>query len=517
MNIKIKLFLCVFIFFLGCFILISSGRFGGDGLDNYLTAESLVLDGDCSIYDRPFGIEEMKYQTRGVVGVEGKRYAQYGISVAIFLVPLYFIGHMISGFLGNIGHDYVTQLVVSFFNPLVLAAMAVLLFNLLMKLGYSYKIGFLTTLIYSLCTMNIVYARSGFTEPLVALLVLIGAISMLDYSKKGKAFSLFLTAFAIGYTMYIKKNSFILFPAFGIYAFFLIFWDKEKSFKDKIIHLTFFTVPFIFAGIAILLQNKVLFGGMLSTEHGTVNDLLSKVRTDGYPGKGIYYYLISSGKGYLIYNIALFLGLFAARDFIKRHKAYAIFVFGLILTNLIFYSFIFVRGSLFSWGPRYLFPTLPLFAILLAEFMVKKNNFQRKILVGCLAVLGFLIQLPNFFISFSNYIFFVKDKLGLEEFLINFMPELSPIKGTWMLFLSLFNRFYSGNSMVFSYNPDLWFFQTKSYSLAGYDSMDMIWTNIIKVSPTLVVPVCISLTVICGVVAFSLFYFIKKVNSLKNI
>ena len=517
MNIKIKLFLCIFTFFLGCFILISSGRFGGDGLDNYLTAESLVLDGDCSIYDRPFGIEEMKYQVRGVAGSEGKRYAQYGVSVAIFLVPLYFIGHVISGFLGNIGHDYVTQLVVSFFNPLVLAGIAVLLFNLLVKLGYSFKISFLTTLIYSLCTMNVVYARSGFTEPFVALLLLIGAIYMLEYCKKRAALSLFITALAVGYTMYIKKNSFILFPAFSLYVLFLIFVDKEKAFKDKIVHLIIFTVPFIFAGTAILIQNKVFFGGILSTEHGTVNDLLSKVRTDGYPGKGLYYYLISSGKGYLIYNIALFLGLFAVKNFINRHKAYAIFILVLILSNLLFYSFIFVRGSLFSWGPRYLFPTLPFFAILLAEFMITIKNLKTKVLIGCFAALGFLIQLPNFFISFSNYIFFVKNKLGLEEFLINFMPELSPIKGTWMLFLSLLNRVNSGNSFNFSYNPDLWFFKTKSFSLVGYDSMDIIWINIVKVSPTLGVPVSISVIVVSLVVALSLFYFIKNISCLKNI
>jgi len=483
----------IFMFFLAFFVLISYGRFGGDGLENYLTAESIVLDGDFSIHDRPFDVKEMRYAARGRMDADGKRYSTYGLGLAFLLVPFYCLGHIFSDFIGSVPHGYVTQFTVSFFNPMVLALLSVVLFKLLLRLGYNAKISFFTSLIYSLCSMNVVYARSGFAEPAIALLILLAALSMFDYSRDGKTLPVVLAAVSIGYMLFIKKNSFILLPGFALYFFYLLSKDKKRSLGDKVRHFACFAGPIVLSVFAILLQNKVLYGGITSTEYGTVGDLLSKITTDGYPVKGLYYYLISSGKGYFIYNIAMVLGLFALRDFYRKHRDYCIFIAALLLSNLLFYSFIFLRGSLFSWGPRYLFPTLPLLALFLAEFMSGKDTVKRKVTVAFFAAVGFIIQLPNLVVSFSKYLFFVKEKLGLEEFLINFMPELSPVKGVWMLLLSFMNRFLRGVSLNFSYNPDLWFFETVRVSLEGYDIADIWWVNVIKIDPSLKIPVCAAL------------------------
>ena len=147
--------------------------------------------------------------------------------------------------------------------------------------------------------------------------------------------------------MFIKKNSFILFPGIALYFFYLVARERDAAFKTKLAHLGLFAVPVVLSVVAILWQNSCLYGGALNTEHGTLGDMLAKVRTDGYPGKGLYYYLISSGKGYLFYNIALALGLFAIKDFWGRRKDYAVFLIILLLSNLLVYSFKFVRGSLF--------------------------------------------------------------------------------------------------------------------------------------------------------------------------
>jgi len=508
-----SIFFLIVIFFLSVFVLFSSGRFGGDGLDNYLTAESIVLDGDFTIHDRSFEVEEMNYSKRNVTGPGAQRTSQYGLGVALLLVPFYFIGHLLSGFFSNAQHDYITQFAVSLYNPMILALLAGLLFRLFSKLGYSAKLSFTVVSIYSLCTMNIIYARSGFSEPTVALLILLGAMSMLDYQNTRSARAIVIAAVSVAYALFIKKNSFIFFPAFGIYGTYLIFSDRTKDLKGKFIHIIYFGFPFVLAMFAILLQNKVLYGGILSTEHGTMADMAAKVRTDGYPIKGLYYYLISSGKGYLIYNIALFLGLFAIKDFVRKNRSYAVFVLALLLSNLLFYSLIFVRGSLFSWGPRYLFPTLPLFAIFLAEYIRSGENRGVKVSVVAFALVGFLIQLPNLFINFSKYLFFVKEKLVIPEYLVNFMPELSPIKGAWMLFLSLGSRVFTGQSLTFSYNPDLWFFDTVRLPLTGYDMADILWVNVLKVDPTLTAAVYGGCAVV-GLVLVASFYSI--ISNLKT-
>ena len=511
-----SIFFLIVIFFLAVFVMFSSGRFGGDGLDNYLTAESIVLEGDVTIHDRSFDVEEMSYSKRDMIGDGVQKTSQYGLGVALLLVPFYFVGHVLAGFFSNVQHDYITQFAVSLYNPLILAFLAGLLFRLLSKLGYSSRVSFLVVLIYSLCTMNIVYARSGFSEPTVALLVLLGAMSMFDYYKARSPRALVIAAATIAYALFIKKNSLMLFPAFGIYGTYLILSENAKDFKEKLLHLIYFAFPFILAILAILIQNKIFYGGLLNTEYGTVTDMASKVRTDGYPIKGLYYYLISSGKGYLIYNAALFLGLFAIRDFIRKYRSYAVFILALLLSTLLVYSFIFVRGSLFSWGPRYLFPTLPLFTLLLAEYISSRKGMGVKAAVGAFASAGFLIQLPNLFVNFSKYLFFVKEKLALQEYLINFMPELSPIKGAWMLFLSMISRVFTGESLSFSYNPDLWFFDTASFPLSGYDTVDILWANILKVDPSLAAPVY---TVCAGVgliLAASFYAIIKDLKTRDN-
>jgi hypothetical protein len=231
--------------------------------------------------------------------------------------------------------------------------------------------------------------------------------------------------------------------------------------------------------------------------------MLGKVRTDSFPIKGLYYYLVSSGKGILIYNIAMGMGFFAIKDFLKRHRVVGIFLLALMVSNLAFYSFIFTRGSIFSWGPRYLFPVLPLMAVFLAEFISKGNAVARKAAVSSFALLGFMIQLPNLIMNFSRYIFFVKEKLLLPEYLMDFMPDLSPIKGMWALFVSMLNRGMRGESLSFLYNPDFLFVTSAKESLSGYDYPDILWVNIMKAGPSMAPYMLIGAMIVILAIALS--------------
>ncbi|NQT96051.1 MAG: glycosyltransferase family 39 protein [Candidatus Omnitrophica bacterium] len=507
---KGKLYVCLFIFFILGFVLVSNGRYGGDGLENYLTAESIVLDGDAFIYDKAFDVPEMRYETRGKVVDSEKRVSAYGLGMALILVPFYFLGHLVSFLMPNLAHDYITQFTVSLVNPLILALLSLVLFRLLRQVGYSLRCSFWSVLIYSFCTMNIAYSRSGFSEPTVGLLVTLAALFLHKYSFKRSASSLIMAAAFIGYALFIKKNSFILFPAFGLYFLYLLIREKNSSIRLKVMHLACFMLPLILSLFAILIQNRLLYGGIFNTEFGSIGGMLLKVRTDGYPIKGLYYYLFSSGKGWFVYNIALVLGLFSLGDFFKKHKDYCLFILMLLVSNLFLYSFIFVRGSLFSWGPRYLFPTLPLAVLFIAEFISKNSHLlRRRLVIISFAILGFLIQLPGLIINFSKYLFFVKEKLNLPEYLINFMPELSPIKGSWALFLSMISRHISGFSLNFSYNPDYKFVNMVSASLEGYEMVDIWWMNVIKINSNLTPYVAMVLILVLGLLGLSLYRIIR--------
>jgi hypothetical protein len=483
------------------FIFISNGRFGGDGLENYLTAESIVLDGNFSTHDRTFGIKEMSYEERGHLGPHGETVSGYGLGMAFLLVPFYFLGHIISGLFHKIPHDYITQFCVSLTNPLILALLALALFKLLMQLGFSLRQSFYSVFIYSLCSMNLIYVRSGFAEPTVALLVILASLSMFRFEKNGELIQLVLSGFCIGYAMFIKKNSCILFPAFLIYLTSILCFLSNK--KVIFLSLLAFLFPISLAVLATVVQNKFLYGGVTRTEFGTMHEMFQKIRTDGHPIKGLYHYLISPGKGYLFYNISLVLGLFAIKDFFKKYRLFCIFVIILLISNLGYYCFTFVRDSLFSWGPRYLFPTLPLFTVFLAEFISKNNFLKRRLAIIIFALLGFLIQFPSALINSSKYLFFVRDNLKLPEYLIYYVPDLSPIKGSWTVLLSSLNRHLHNESLYFIFNPDFRFIQQIKVSLFNYDMIDIWWVNVIKVNFSLLGYVVVIVLAILMLVMFS--------------
>ena len=123
-----KLIAYMFMFFFSLILIFSNGHWGGDGLENYLAAESIVLKGNLIIYDKPFQVKEMKYSVRGQVDNYGYRYASEGIGMSLALVPFYALGHLLAQGLPSGFHDYITQFIVALANPLLIALTAVLLF-----------------------------------------------------------------------------------------------------------------------------------------------------------------------------------------------------------------------------------------------------------------------------------------------------------------------------------------------------------------------------------------------------
>jgi len=479
---KIKKSLLIFIFFATIFMLFSNGHFGGDGLENYLTAESIVLDGDIYINDKPFEIPEMRHGVKGIQDSEGRFSTSYGLGLPILLVPLYCIGHLIAGFIPSINHAYITQFTVSLFNPLVTAFLAMVLFLFIEKLGFSKRTCFLTALCYSFCTMAAVYTRSGFSEPAIALFLLLALFSIYLHEKTGLMRYILYASVLIGYTLLIKKNSLIYIPMLLAYLFYRGL--QLKNLKRQLLLWATGAIPAIFLLIICffyfaLMKTSITSG--LSTPKGDVTFY------GGSMIKGLFYFLLSPGKGYFLYNIPLLLAFIGAKDMLRREKRLSLLIIIFVISNLLFYAFIFRRGSLFSWGPRYLYPTIPFMCIFLAYYIENAKNLVKRLSISLVFVAGLLIQLPSMFISFSKYLFFIKEKMILHEYFINFMPELSPIIGSWHLLISAVRETIFGTSSFFTYSPDFWFLKPITISLQGYDVWDIWWVSVPSIYPRLII------------------------------
>lgn len=510
---RVFIYVLIFIFFISVFILFSNGRYGGDGFENYLTAESMVLDGDRVIYDRPFGVKEMEYAIRSERDSSGKIYSPHGIGMPILLIPFYALGHIISKIFPQIPHDYVTQVFVSLVNPIITALIALILFVFLQRLGFSLRTSFITTLCYGFCTMSLIYTRSGFSEPAVTLFVLLAILFLYRYEESSLARYILLTGFFMGYALLIKKSSFLYLP---LVFFYLIYKGiLLKSFRSfaKLAFLILF--PLLGCIVLFLIFRPTMVAERIAATGLSLKMILRYGGSYGHQSiKALYYYLLSPGKGYFFYNIPLLLAILGIRDLWHRKREISLYLAFFIAINIIYYTYHFTRGSLFSWGPRYLYPTVPIMCIFLAGFIENARSLLKKFILAILSLMGFLVQLPCLFISFTKYLFFVKNELGLQEYLMNFMPELSPILGSWYLFISALQRTFFKVSLTFEYNPDYMFVEPITKSLAKYDIWDIWWVHVMKISAQLLPIVAIMVFCLGTVVIVS---FLKLKNSVFKI
>ncbi len=483
MDRKLLFYTAIFGLFFSIFVFLGNGHYGGDGLENYLTAESIVLDGDLKIYDRPFEVKEMRAKKTKTREQDGARYSKYGIGMPLLLVPLYGLGQAIASFIPGISYSYVTQFCVALTNPLITALTVLMLFVFLENLGYEPRTCFFTVLCYAFSTMVPAYARSGFSEPAVTFFVLSAVFFLHKHEKSSLTRYLVLAAVLVGYTLLIKINSLIYLPMMFGYAVYRS--KKEWPGWGRSFRLWMAVIlPLAFA-VGVALYVRTLGGaGVADATVGSFNRMFrGSIGSMQSLVKGLYYNLFSSGKGYFFYNVPLVLALFAVKDFLRKNRTIAMVCLIFIVTNFFVYSFIFKRGSLFSWGPRYLYPTIPFMCVFLAQFIDNARSVAKKIAVAAAGLIGCFIQLPVMFINVSKYLFFVKEKLMQEEYFINYVPHLSPLYGNWRLFLSAITRSVSGVSLSFTYDPDYWFLKPIIVSLKGYDVWDIWWVNAVKVSP----------------------------------
>lgn len=477
-------YLYVFIFFFSVFLFFSNGRFGGDGLENYLTAESIVIDHDLSIYDRPFDVKEMRLQVPEAETPRMKRYSSFGIGMPLILAPLYLMGHLISNIFGAVPHDYITQFFVSLANPLIIAITASAIFYFLSILGFNFKISLLTTVCYGFCTMSFIYTRSGFSEPIIGLLLILCVMLLYSYERTGLLRNIATMSALAGYAVLIKNNSLLYLPLLCCYILYKTFSLKTISSKLKL--WAAFVAPMAVAISAYLYFHSIMSCGIANPASNAYQDIVERGLPDRFQMlKGLSYYIVGTGKGYFFYNIPLFLGLFGLGGMIRKKRDLAICLIIIVLFNLIYYSFRFNRGSLFSWGPRYLYPTIPIMCIFFAEFVEKTKSLMKKFWIGAFLIAGFIVQFPCLFISSSNYLFFVKNKMGLQEYLINYVPDLSPVLGSWHLFISAVLRSIGQPSMDFVFNPDTVLIKPLVASFSGYDGWDIWWVNAAAISPNI--------------------------------
>jgi hypothetical protein len=320
--------IAVVVFFISLYSLFSIGHYGGDGYEDYLTAKSIVLNHSLAFNDKSQNIDELGYKKDlGIKGRDGRIYSSRGGPVIPIILSLfYFFGHIIAGFVKNVPHDFITMFFVSFSNPIISALNCLLIFLISLNLFFSPRLSIVLSFIYGLATMAPVYARTGFAEPAMTAFILFAIYFVLRYKNSAKGKYLILTALSIAGAIFTKSTAVIFLPAFVFYTGWVMSADK-KGRSNLFKNAGIFFIPLTISLILIGVYNYFIYGGFLKFGGREAISVTRRVMEAPHLLKGLYYYLLSTGKGFFLFNLPLILLLVSLPAIsAKRRKEAVLFI-----------------------------------------------------------------------------------------------------------------------------------------------------------------------------------------------
>jgi hypothetical protein len=363
-----------------------------------------------------------------VVGRNGLTYAKYGLGQSVVALPLYTLGMMGRAITGSLSAPRFAAVML---NSLLTAITAGLLLVLSRELEYSTRAGITLALAYAVCSPAWAYTHTFFSEPLVTLCLVAGALAAVRFSQREQIRWLVLMGSILGLALLTRINAVAALPALGLYLA-LTWRARQTSTRSIIQQATAALIAFGLGAGLMVLYNIYRFNDPLDFGYRTSN-----WQTPFY--RGLYGLTLSPGKGILWYAPVIVLGLASFRPFARRWPREAWLCAGVPLGYLLFHSaYTYWEGG-WSWGPRLILPALPF--ILLPASAILDHRRQRpaaELALALILVLGLVIQIPAIG---GNYAHTLQRIYAVwpDEFQtrVLYRPASSPVIGQWQSLLEV--------------------------------------------------------------------------------
>lgn len=336
----------------------------------FAVARAIVLHGEAN---QNTLFRAVPYIDQAKVGIDGAFYSKYGIGHALAIVPAVWLAQGIP----NATLASSAMLV----NALATAATGGLLVLVAIRAGYAERTGVVLGLLYGVDTFAWVYAKTMFSEPLVAFWWLLAVYLLLTELSWKRAF---WSGVCLAIALSIRPASILVTPLFALLLL-------QRSWKPALLRLVAWGVPIGIVGMGLLWFNAIRFGNPLDFGY-----------SEGFDGNlwvGLQGFLFSLDRSLFLFAPPLLCLFISVPLFVRRHTrvGYTLLAVGLAL--LLMYSAwaVFWGGPV--WGPRYLLPTLPLWFVLLTPAIEKavgtSPSRRWQVGVSLVAVLGIAIQLSG--------------------------------------------------------------------------------------------------------------------------
>ena len=340
------------------------------------TAEAIVERGQLDI---PYG------EGGTLTWRDGRSYSKYGIGLALYYVPIVAIAKPLARVTG-LPAEELNWFLISFAN-IPFAILTLVFFAKLLRLFGIAEIYVAVLLVgLGLGSLTWPYAVSDCSEAMQMGLLTLAVYGAVRQSNR----ALVAAGIAFAWLVLVKLIYVVFFPVFAIYLF-----TRPLELRYRIRILASFSFPFLVACCFLAWLNVVRFGSALQSGYGSESGQF-------FPSqmwRTVPKLLLSLDKGLFVFCPILILGVLGWKDFFRRHRAEATLCLALIVANLIWSASWWSWFGGWSWGPRLLVPTIPLW-LLPGAFLLQRAQSRRRLGIFALATsIAIILQIPGVLIK----------------------------------------------------------------------------------------------------------------------
>jgi hypothetical protein len=337
-------------------------------------------------------------------------YSYYAPGQPMLAIPLYLLGRGVASFFPPDAYPWVTRVITLWFNPLITAGSAALLYLAVVFLGYRRAVAIGTAVLYGFATFAWEYSKTFFAEPATAFFLFASFVVALyeqrhqdteahNEARQGDAGVskhhrrglklLFVSGMLAALALPIKIHGGLAFPFLGLYA---ALGGARRPFVS-------------FATLARFLAWGLGVGAVFVFQAWYQWSLYDNPFLPGY-GTGVlshfnpkyFWYRLSglvwsSGRGMIWYAPPLLLLPVGLWLLWRRDWRASLLCIAVTIAHLAFYANLLYWHGGGSWGPRYLVIALPFMVLPLAAFLDTLRGWHTPVRMAAL-LLTLLLALP---------------------------------------------------------------------------------------------------------------------------
>lgn len=352
------------------------------------------------------------YTSVGMLTTDGDMVPNYEPGQMIAPIPLYLWGRALGAAVQG----------ALFFNPIVLAGAAALLYLCFIELAYHRRTALLGALVFAFATLAWPYSRTFFREPLTTLAYLLAFYALLRYRPPAARRWIWpaLAGFGLGLAIITKLISVGVIPGLALLAW-STEWRRDADagralWPSRLRMALAAAIPLLALLALYQIYNWMTLSGVETFSRNIVEYTTNPQLSQTVPmrmARALAGITISPYKGLFWYSPVLLLGLVGAWPFIRRHRWEGWAALLIVLAHIAGYSRYNYWSGGVAWGMRYLLPITPFLVLLAApvwERLTTRNqrhegslsdiaNLREPLLLRFLVVIAWLLIAVSFLIA----------------------------------------------------------------------------------------------------------------------